>query len=95
MPGVCRLFDKDTGHGCFPPRPNTKGSPDCFVDKRPVHRKTDTWMPHCCPGHGCHPGTTSSGSTTVFVNKLNVARIGDSISCGGTIAQGSTTVIIG
>lgn len=95
MPGCARLMDIDSGHGCFPPRPNCSGSENVMVDNRKVHRKTDRWLPHCCPTQGCHDATTSTASNTVFANNLGIARIGDSVSCGSTIKQGSTTVIIG
>ena len=39
-----------------------------------------------------HSGTISSGSPNVFVNGLAKARIGDSLSCGGTLATGSSNV---
>lgn len=95
MPGICRLSDNDSGHPpCFPPRPNNKASVDTFVDNKGVHRLTDTWNVHCCKA-GCHDAKTVSASNSVFVNNLGAARIGDSVSCGSTIVEGSTTVIIG
>ena len=96
MPGICRLNDRDSGHmPAFPGRQNNKASQDTFVDNKGVHRKTDTWIQHCCPNNGCHSSTTVTASTTVFANKLGVARIGDFLDCGGKIIQGSSTVIIG
>ena len=48
MPGVSRLGDVCTGHGCFPSRPSTGASPNVFVNGIPVHRQGDSWAPHCC-----------------------------------------------
>jgi len=47
MPGVARLGDIGTGHGCFPPRANVQGSPDVYVNDLPVHRQSDAWGSHC------------------------------------------------
>ncbi len=47
MPGVARLNDLCTGHGCFPPRPNSQASPDTFCNNRGVHRQTDSYYVHC------------------------------------------------
>lgn len=95
MPGVARLSDMDTGHGSWPPRPNCQASSTVFADNKGVHRKTDKWPPHCDPKGHCHPANTSTSSNTVFADNLGVARIGDSVSCGGKIAQGSSTVFAG
>lgn len=36
MPGIVRLGDMSTGHGCFPPQASVEASPDVFVDGLPV-----------------------------------------------------------
>ena len=56
MPGVSRLGDVCTGHGCFPSRPSTGASPN------------------------------------VFVNGMEIARIGDPVACGSAVATGSGNV---
>ena len=43
MPAVTRKGDSCTGHGCFPARPSTSGSPDVFVNGIAVHRQGDSW----------------------------------------------------
>lgn len=90
---VARLKDVDSGHGCYSPRPNTQASSNVFVNGRGVHRQGDGWMTHCC--YGCHTGNTSGGSSTVFVNGKAMARITDSVSCGGVIMTGSGNVSAG
>ena len=94
MPPVVRLGDICSGHGCFPPRPNDQGSPDVFVNGRPVHRTGDHWVTHCCPPP-CHDSSLAAGSSTVFVNGRGMARIGDPVACGSVCAQGSSDVIAG
>ncbi len=44
---VVRLGDKSCGHGCWPPRSNDQGSPNVFVNGRPVHQLGDHWATHC------------------------------------------------
>ena len=46
MPGVARLEDSSTSHGCYPGRKNCGASTDVFVNGRGVHRKDDPWLPH-------------------------------------------------
>ena len=47
-------------------------------------------------GHDACPATAlQEGSPTVFINGLAAGRIGDSVSCGGTVAEGSSDVWIG
>lgn len=94
MPGVVRLGDSCTGHGCFPPRKNIQASDNVFVNGKGVHRVGDAWDLHCC-GIPCHSGTAATGSSSVFVNSKPVCRIGDSVDCGSTMAQGSENVFAG
>jgi uncharacterized Zn-binding protein involved in type VI secretion len=96
MPPVHRLGDIGTGHGCFPPRPNNQGSPDVFVNGIPVHRQSDSWAVHCCPPiPACHSSTLAAGSSTVFANGLQLARIGDPVACGSSAATGSGDTFAG
>jgi uncharacterized Zn-binding protein involved in type VI secretion len=94
MPAVTRIGDSCTGHGCFPPRVNDQGSDNVFINNLNCHRKTDHWVTHCC-GPSCHDSNLSKGSGSVFVNNLDIARIGDPIACGSAIAQGSANVFAG
>jgi len=96
MPAVTRLGDACTGHGCWPPRPSTGGSPDVFADGIAVHRQGDAWAAHTCPAiPETHASVLASGSDTVFANGLQLGRIGDPVACGSAVAQGSATVFAG
>lgn len=96
-PNVHRLGDICTGHGCWPSRPSTEGSPNVNVNGIPVHRLGDAWDSHCCPNKGCHTSVLQAGSSTVNVNGLQMARIGDPVACGSTAsaAMCSPTVFCG
>ena len=94
---VTRKGDKSTGHGPYKPRASTSGSPNVFVNGIAVVRETDTWAPHTPPPNDVHAGethTTTSGSGTVKVNGLQLARIGDPVE-GDTIGAGSSNVFAG
>jgi uncharacterized Zn-binding protein involved in type VI secretion len=94
MPATTRIGDSCSGHSCYPPRPNVEGSGNVFVNNISVHRQDDAWHPHCCDG-SCHSSETASGSSSVYVNGKQMARIGDPVKCGSVIAQGSGNVFCG
>lgn len=98
MPPVTRTnVDPSTGHDGYLPRSSTpNGSPDVLVNGEGAVRVTDPWPDHTDPGPpDTHSAVQSSGSGSVFVNGLALARIGDSISCGDASAGGSPDVICG
>ncbi|WP_240488167.1 MULTISPECIES: type VI secretion system PAAR protein [unclassified Halomonas] len=86
--------DMGTDHENFPPSPVTAGSPDVFVDSKPVGRVGDPLEPHAKPNHPPHPRSIASGSTTVLINGRPAALTGGSVDCGG-VTIGSGSVIIG
>lgn len=92
MPSVIRVGDNCTGHGAFPPRPASSGSPNVFINGRPVVRVGDSYAVHCDPSPSCHGGKASTGSATVFANGIPICRNGDSVSCGSKQANGSENV---
>lgn len=90
MPAATRIGDLCSGHGNAPPRPSIQGSTNVFVNGIGAHRKDDNWAIHT--GHG---GTLAMGSSTVYINGKAAGRIGDPITCGSVVAQGSSNVFIG
>jgi len=94
MPAVHRLGDIGTGHGCYPSRPNIQASPNVYVNSISVHRQGDAWATHCC-GPSCHASVLAAGSSTVYINSLQCARIGDPVACGSACATGSPNVFAG
>ena len=97
MPGAVRKGDMSTGHPhCSPPTPAVGCSDNVLVNGRGAVRLGDAWQVHgACDVHSPHSGTSASGSSTVFVNGKPKCRIGDTISCGDTMAEGSSDVIVG
>jgi uncharacterized Zn-binding protein involved in type VI secretion len=94
MPAAHRQGDICSGHGCYAPRQNISWSTNVFVNNKGWHRQLDNWGTHCCGPH-CHKAYTAEGSSMVFVNSRQAARIGDPLSCGSAIATGSKDVYCG
>ena len=94
---VARVGDT-TSHGT--PLAPGPGSPNVLIGGLPAWRVGIDF--HACPlGIGTVPhvgGVVAVGSTTVLINNMPVARMGDSIVEAGSpnsIAMGETTVLIG
>ena len=92
MPAVTRKGDLSSGHGEFNSVALIEGSPNVFVNGLPCGRNNDFYSSHSDNYGSSHSGSISGGSSTVFVNGKPIARVGDSVSCGGTVAQGSPNV---
>jgi len=89
MPLAARLNDTDTGHGLCGSTPIIDAvSPNVIINGLPAATLNSILADHCL-----HSRAVSAGSPTVMVNGKPLARVGDPINCGGTIAQGSPNVI--
>ena len=98
IPAAHRQSDIGSGHEChFPPSTATGGSPDVYVNGKPLMRVGDSYQAHGCsscpePSHG---RALAKGSGTVFVNGRPAGRVADAIDCGGQAENGSEDVTIG
>lgn len=79
-----------TGHGAYPPRANSEADDYLLVNGTPVHCVGHGWSVHCDPTPSCHAGSLAGGSALMTVNGRAVGRIGDPVSCGGSVAQGDS-----
>ena len=95
MPQATRLGDNDTGHDACPPTALVSASGDVLINGQGAGRVGDSYATHGCVNHPGHSGVIASGSSSVFINGKAAGRIGDAVSCGGSVAQGSSNVIIG
>lgn len=96
MPAVARQGDVGAVH-CSGYTIAT-GSPDVFIDGRPVARNGDSSTVHQKPqGNKCVPHVSQIIATgsSVFVNGQPVAVVGDRLSECTQIIQGSESVFIG
>jgi uncharacterized Zn-binding protein involved in type VI secretion len=95
MPAIVREGDICTGHGCWPPRPAITSSRTVFLDGRGVVRQGDRYAVHCKPcgkNPACHTSFVARGSSSVFVDGIPAARVGDPIACGSLCSTGSLDV---
>lgn len=99
MPGVATQSTSSTGHACFPPTNSTSGyATTAFFNGKAIQLKGQTiYQPHSC-GSSTHANNlrmVSEGSGSFFMEGKSVARIGDGITCGDMIAEGSGNAFIG
>lgn len=95
MPAATRLGDSNTGHDLCPPVALTSASSDVLINGIGAGRVGDSYAVHGCKSHPDHSGAIASGSATVFINGKAAGRVGDPVSCGGSVAAGSSNVFIG
>lgn len=95
MPQATRLGDNDTGHDACGPTALVSASSDVIINGKGAGRVGDNYAAHGCIVHPSHSGTIASGSSSVFINGKAAGRVGDPVSCGGSVAEGSSNVIIG
>ena len=92
-----------TGHGCDSVTTVLGGSPNVVVGNVGVLRQGDPLAAHTIqqtppllPPCINHPGQmVNTGSTTVFVNGIPIARVGDLVDIGGAITAGIPNVVAG
>ena len=91
-----------TGHGCDAVTTVLGGSPNVIVGNLGVLRQGDPLASHTInntiPIPPCinHPGqVVNTGSATVFVNGIPIARVGDLVDIGGSITAGIPNVFAG
>ena len=99
MPAVCRKGDSlSTGHICVGTTTlDTPAQSSVFNDNKLMARKTDKTVPHPFPPNppcANHVAQVNAGSSTVFVEGLALARIGDSADAGA-MPSGSSNVFSG
>ena len=95
MSNATRLGDLDTGHDACPPTALVSASTNVFINGKGAGRVGDSYAAHGCVNHPSHSGVIASGSSSVFINGRAAGRIGDAVSCGGSVAEGSSNVFIG
>ncbi len=95
MPAATRLGDNNTGHDACPGVPLSGASGDVFINGKGAGRVGDPYASHSCPDHAPHVGNISSGSSSVSIDAIPAGRVGDAVSCGGSVAEGSPNVSIG
>ena len=91
MPSIAIASQQSTGHDCWPPSPAIGPySTKTFINGRGIQLLNTTYYTdHSC-GDSVHTGRhTVEASGKTFVEGIAACRVGDQISCGDTIGQGS------
>ena len=95
MPAATRKGDQCTGHDACPPVQLVEFSQNVNINKLGAGRMGDHYSAHGCVSHPGHQDVIAAGSPTVSINGRPAARIGDAVSIGGTVRDGSPNVRIG
>lgn len=93
--GISRLGDLESGHDCWFPVPTVTSATNVMINKKLACKIGDITSIHVCGNNPPHFDKITKGSATVYVNKKNVARIGDLLTGGAVMAQGSHSVLAG
>jgi uncharacterized Zn-binding protein involved in type VI secretion len=94
MPAAARLSDNDTSDGTL----TSSLASTVFINGRPAAVVGTVDSPHSPwgPPHPPHDAATIvQGSSTVNIEGKAAARVGDPLSCGHAVGQGSPDVTIG
>lgn len=93
MAGLSRLGDKNQEGGAI-----MKGAGTVMCNGIPVGLHVSQLTPHAPWSRRGHPphqaATTTEGSPTVFAEGLPVLRVGSGNSCGHSIVDGSSDVMV-
>lgn len=97
MKPVVRIGDHSMGEAQFPPTTLAEGSPNVFVNSKPVGNVGAKWVPHTrkVKPFDTHVEVCVAGSSTVFINSKPICRIGDGLLFGDIIIEGSSNVFSG
>ncbi len=95
MAAATRKDDCCTGHDTCAPVPLVRSSPDVNINGRGAGRAGDNYFLHGCGDHPPHVDRIAAGSSTVFINGMPAARVGDAVTLSGSVRDGSGNVFIG
>lgn len=97
MAGIAIDVAITTGHETWPPTQVHGTSSTVKVNGKSVILNGDPIVPHTqvVEPYQTHGGNVIASSKTVFIEGRAVARIGDPITCGDTIASSSNDVFCG
>ena len=93
--GIRRIKELEGCHQCWPPVPVITGSLNVFVNSIAALRVGDVTAVHVCGKKPPHTDTCVKGSKRVRINMLDTMRIGDLLSFGAVMTEGSHTVLAG
>lgn len=90
MAGIAFENSITTGHSTAPPT-SLVGSQDLVtLEGRRVLVEGDRIVPHSYEDDPPHTGVVICSNTVVYIMGKKVAQIGDRITCGDTVSEGSS-----
>jgi uncharacterized Zn-binding protein involved in type VI secretion len=93
--GISRLGDFESGHDCWHPVKTITACKNVMINKVLACTIGDITSIHTCGKKPPHFDKIVKGSKKVLINKRPAARIGDSLTGGAVMAQGSHSVLAG
>ncbi len=96
MPALAGADEPTTGHSTYPPTIVTGGSGKVSVQGKPALSVANlVHVTHCntVKPYDCHAGSAATYSPKVFIEGSNAIRIGDTLTCGDTVAGGAGKVV--
>lgn len=90
-----RVGDFCTGHDLCGEVPLVKGENSVFFNGKAAGVVGSEYAEHWDEEHLPHSGKIISGAPNVFINGKHAARVGDAVSCGGVVKEGSPNIFIG
>ncbi len=93
MAGIVRQGDMAI-HGGYSPQFPIQFSPNVFVDGLPVVIKGCAYCSHT-DGDDTHDGIAAGSGGTVFSNGQPIQVVGNMVSCGSIMIQGSGSAGVG
>lgn len=94
MAGIA--FDKSvtTGHSSAPPTRINSTQDIVYVEGKPALVEGDSIIPHAYHDDPPHNGVVIATNEVVHIGGKRVVQIGDSITCGDTVSEGSSIVVV-
>lgn len=83
-----------TGHSSAPPTRLISTQDIVYVEGKAVLVEGDEIVKHSYTDDPPHGGVVISSNAVVHIGGKRVAQIGDRISCGDTISEGSSIVVV-
>lgn len=94
MAGIAYHNIITTGHSTAPPTRVVTEQDFVFISGRPVVLDGDKIVPHAYHDDPPHDGSVIASNEYVRINGIKVGQVGDPISCGDTISEGSEFVFM-
>lgn len=94
MAGVSFNMALTTGHSTAPPTNVVSTQSLVFISGKPALVEGDQIIPHAYYDDPPHNGGLVAQTDYVFIEGIKAGQIGDRVSCGDTVSEGSEFVFM-